>query len=91
MQDTALLGTEGVRVEYADEGLREIARFAQKINEETENIGARRLYTIMERIVADLSFDAPDMSAESVRIDRDYVAAALQDVQEDRDLTRYIL
>lgn len=91
VQYTALLGTEGVRVEYADEGLREIARFAQKINEETENIGARRLYTIMERIVADLSFDAPDMSAESVRIDRDYVAAALQDVQEDRDLTRYIL
>lgn len=78
-------------MEYANEGLREIARFAQKINEETENIGARRLYTIMERIVADLSFDAPDMSAESVRIDRDYVAAALQDVQEDRDLTRYIL
>ena len=78
-------------MEYADEELREIARFAQKINEETENIGARRLYTIMERIVADLSFDAPDMSAESVRIDRDYVAAALQDVQEDRDLTRYIL
>ncbi len=91
VQYTALLGTEGVQVEYADEGLREIARFAQKINEETENIGARRLYTIMERIVADLSFDAPDMSAESVRIDRDYVAAALQDVQEDRDLTRYIL
>ncbi len=91
VQYTALLGTEGVQVEYADEGLREIARFAQKINEETENIGARRLYTIMERIVADLSFDAPDMSAESVRIDRDYVAAALQDVQEDRDLTLYIL
>jgi ATP-dependent HslUV protease ATP-binding subunit HslU len=91
VQYTALLGTEGVRVEYADDGLREIARFAQKINEETENIGARRLYTIMERIISDLSFDAPDLPDEVVRIDCEYVKSALHDVQEDRDLSRYIL
>ena len=91
VQYKALLGTENVEIAYTDEALLEIARFAQKINEETENIGARRLYTIMEKIVSDLSFDAPDMEAATVSIDKDYVAAALHDVQEDRDLTRYIL
>lgn len=91
VQYKALLGTEDVEIAYTDEALLEIARFAQKINEETENIGARRLYTIMEKIVSDLSFDAPDMEQTTVSIDRDYVAAALHDVQEDRDLTRYIL
>ena len=91
VQYKALLGTEGVDIVYADEALKEIARFAQKINEETENIGARRLYTIMEKIVADLSFDAPDMDKVTVTVDRDYVAAALHDVEENRDLTRYIL
>ncbi|MDP3429112.1 MAG: ATP-dependent protease ATPase subunit HslU, partial [Desulfomicrobium sp.] len=91
LQYKALLGTEKVDITYTDEALLEIARFAQKINEETENIGARRLYTIMEKIVSDLSFDAPDMEQTTVTIDRDYVAAALHDVQEDRDLSRYIL
>jgi ATP-dependent HslUV protease ATP-binding subunit HslU len=91
VQYKALLGTEGVEIAYTDEALNEIARFAQKINEETENIGARRLYTIMEKIVSDLSFDAPEMDKGTVTIDRDYVAAALRDVQENRDLTRYIL
>ena len=91
VQYKALLGTEGVEIVYTDEALNEIARFAQKINEETENIGARRLYTIMEKIVSDLSFDAPEMDKGTVTIDRDYVAAALRDVQENRDLTRYIL
>jgi len=91
VQYKALLGTEKVEIAYTDEALLEIARFAQKINEETENIGARRLYTIMEKIVSDLSFDAPDMEQATVTIDKNYVAKALQDVQEDRDLTRYIL
>jgi ATP-dependent HslUV protease ATP-binding subunit HslU len=91
VQYKALLGTEKVDIAYTDEALLEIARFAQKINEETENIGARRLYTIMEKIVSDLSFDAPDMEQTTVTIDKDYVVKALQDVQEDRDLTRYIL
>jgi ATP-dependent HslUV protease ATP-binding subunit HslU len=91
VQYKALLGTESIEIVYTDEALLEIARFAQKINEETENIGARRLYTIMEKIVSDLSFDAPDMEQATVTIDKDYVAKALHDVQEDRDLTRYIL
>jgi ATP-dependent HslUV protease ATP-binding subunit HslU len=91
VQYKALLGTENVEIAYTDEALLEIARFAQKINEETENIGARRHYTLMEKIVSDLSFDAPDLDAATVSIDKDYVAAALHDVQEDRDLTRYIL
>jgi ATP-dependent HslUV protease ATP-binding subunit HslU len=91
VQYKALLGTEKIEIVYTDEALLEIARFAQKINEETENIGARRLYTIMEKIVSDLSFDAPDMEDVTVTIDKEYVAAALHDVQEDRDLTRYIL
>jgi ATP-dependent HslUV protease ATP-binding subunit HslU len=91
VQYKALLGTEKVEIAYTDEALLEIARFAQKINEETENIGARRLYTIMEKIVSDLSFDAPDMDEATVTIDKDYVVTALHDVQEDRDLTRYIL
>ncbi|UTF51769.1 ATP-dependent protease ATPase subunit HslU [Desulfomicrobium sp. ZS1] len=91
VQYKALLGTEKVEIAYTDEALLEIARFAQKINEETENIGARRLYTIMEKIVSDLSFDAPDMDEATVTIDKDYVVKALHDVQEDRDLTRYIL
>ncbi|MBM9531992.1 AAA family ATPase, partial [Desulfoprunum benzoelyticum] len=91
VQYKALLGTENVEIAYTDEALLEIARFAQKINEETENIGARRLYTIMEKIVSDLSFEAPDMDAATVTIDQGFVTAALHDVQEDRDLTRYIL
>ena len=91
VQYKALLGTENVEIAYTDEALLEIARFAQKINEETENIGARRLYTIMEKIVSDLSFEAPDMDAATVTIDQAFVTAALHDVQEDRDLTRYIL
>ncbi len=64
---------------------------AQKFNEETENIGARRLYTIMEKILSDLSFEAPDRSGDSIVIDKEYVQKQLQDVTEDRDLSRYIL
>ncbi|NLV96419.1 MAG: ATP-dependent protease ATPase subunit HslU [Desulfovibrionales bacterium] len=91
VQYKALLATEQVEITFTDDALQAIASFAQKINEETENIGARRLYTIMEKIVADLSFEAPEMPSVNVTIDAAYVAAALKDVQEDRDLTRYIL
>ncbi|WP_243310458.1 ATP-dependent protease ATPase subunit HslU [Fundidesulfovibrio agrisoli] len=90
-QYAALLATENVTVTFTPDGLEEMALFAQKVNEETENIGARRLYTIMETIVQDLSFEAPDRSGESVAIDRDYVREKLKDVAEDRDLSRYIL
>ncbi|WP_243358891.1 ATP-dependent protease ATPase subunit HslU [Fundidesulfovibrio terrae] len=91
VQYKALLATENVNIEFPLEGLDEMASFAQKVNDETENIGARRLYTIMEKIVQDLSFEAPDRGGETVVIDRAYVRDKLKDVAEDRDLTRYIL
>jgi ATP-dependent HslUV protease ATP-binding subunit HslU len=91
VQYRALLATEGVTIEFPMEGLEEVASFAQKVNDETENIGARRLYTIMEKIVQDLSFEAPDRGGETVVIDREYVREKLKDVAEDRDLSRYIL
>ena len=91
VQYKALLETEGVAVDFTREALEEIAENAEKINEETENIGARRLYTILEKILAELSFEAPDKSGQKVVVDREYVRAQLTDVMEDRDLSRYIL
>ncbi len=90
-QYAALLGTEKVSITYTDDGLKELAAFAEEINNETENIGARRLYTIMEKILADISFDAPDKPGEEVVVDADYVREHLKDVREDKDLSRYIL
>jgi len=91
VQYKALLGTEGVTIDYSKEALEEISAMAEKINEETENIGARRLYTIMEKILANLSYEAPDKSGQDIIIDRDYVIEQLDQVVEDRDLSRYIL
>lgn len=91
VQYKALLETEGVTVDFTKEALEEIAGNAEKINEETENIGARRLYTILEKILANLSFEAPDKSGQTIVIDRDYVKDQIDDVIEDRDLSRYIL
>jgi len=91
VQYKALLETEGVSVDFTREALEEIAANAEKINEETENIGARRLYTIMEKILAELSYEAPDKSGQKIVIDRDYVQAQIGDVVADRDLSRYIL
>ena len=91
VQYTALLATEGVELEFADDAIHEVAAFAKKVNEDAENIGARRLYTILEKILMDLSFAAPDMNGQKVVIDRDYVRDHLADVTEDRDLSRYIL
>ncbi|QJB56862.1 ATP-dependent protease ATPase subunit HslU [Pseudodesulfovibrio sp. zrk46] len=91
VQYKALLETEGVSIDFTKEALEEISSNAEKINEETENIGARRLYTIMEKILANLSFEAPDKSGQKVVVDRDYVKDQIDDVVEDRDLSRYIL
>ncbi len=91
VQYTALLATEGVKLTFTEDAIREIAAFAEKINRETENIGARRLYTILEKILAEVSFDAPDMARASVSVDAAYVSGKLADVTADRDLTRYIL
>ena len=90
-QYEALLDTEGILLRFNQDGLEEIASFAERINTETENIGARRLYTIIEKILADISFDAPDMPGAQLTITRDYVREHLADVAEDQDLSRYIL
>lgn len=90
-QYAALLGTEKVRLEFTPDGLEEIAAFAEETNAQTENIGARRLYTIMEKILAEVSFDAPDRPGAEIIVNRDYVATHLEDVRSDKDLGRYIL
>lgn len=91
VQYKALLETEGVAIDFSKEALEEIAADAERFNEETENIGARRLYTILEKILANLSYEAPDKSGQEILIDREYVREQLADVVEDRDLSRYIL
>jgi ATP-dependent HslUV protease ATP-binding subunit HslU len=90
-QYTALLETEGVKLDFTPEALDEIAHFAFRVNESTENIGARRLHTIMERVLDELSFDAPEKKGEHVTIDAEYVRKMLTDIVKDQDLSRYIL
>jgi ATP-dependent HslUV protease ATP-binding subunit HslU len=90
-QYTALLETEGVRLEFTHEALEEVARFAFRVNEGTENIGARRLHTIMERVLDEISFEAPEKKGEHVTIDATYVGKTLSDIVKDQDLSRYIL
>ena len=90
-QYTALLETEGVKLEFSRDALDEIARFAFRVNESTENIGARRLHTIMERLLDEVSFDAPDLKNKEVKIDSEYVQKTLADIVKDQDLSRYIL
>jgi ATP-dependent HslUV protease ATP-binding subunit HslU len=90
-QYTALLDTEGVKLEFTPEALDEIAHFAFRVNENTENIGARRLHTIMERVLDELSFEAPEKKGEHVIVDADYVRKMLADIVKDQDLSRYIL
>ena len=91
LQYIELLRTEGVVVEFDDEAIDEIARIAEDVNSRTENIGARRLHTLMEYLLEDILFDAPDMTVKTVRIDRHYVIDRLKNVVEDVDLSRYIL
>ncbi|GIV10702.1 MAG: ATP-dependent protease ATPase subunit HslU [Fimbriimonadales bacterium] len=86
-----LMATEGVRIEFTEDAVEEIARIAGEVNARTENIGARRLHTVMERLMEDLSFDAPDHAGEHIVIDRAYVQEKLADVVRDVDLSRYIL
>jgi ATP-dependent HslUV protease ATP-binding subunit HslU len=90
-QYTALLETEGVKLEFTRESLEEVARFAFRVNEGTENIGARRLHTIMERVLDEISFEAPDKKGEQFKVDADYVRHMLADIVKDQDLSRYIL
>jgi ATP-dependent HslUV protease ATP-binding subunit HslU len=90
-QYTALMETESVKMEFKADAIGEIAEIAALINERTENIGARRLYTIMERLLEEISFDAPEMNRKSMTIDAKYVREKLKDFVEDEDLSRYIL
>jgi ATP-dependent HslUV protease ATP-binding subunit HslU len=90
-QYTALLETEDVELEFTDDAIDEIADIAVTVNEKTENIGARRLHTVIERLLEDISFDAPEMKDEKIVIDRQYVRRKLSDVVKDEDLSRYIL
>ncbi|AEG14586.1 ATP-dependent protease ATPase subunit HslU [Desulfofundulus sp. TPOSR] len=90
-QYTALLATEGVNVKFSQDSLVEIAKIAYTVNEQTENIGARRLHTIMEKLLEDLSFDAPELQGQTITIDRDYVQQKLGDIVKNEDLSRYIL
>jgi ATP-dependent HslUV protease ATP-binding subunit HslU len=90
-QYVSLLGTEGIAVEFAEDGIAEIARVAAEVNRRTENIGARRLHTVLERLLEDVSFDASDRDDKTIYIDAAYVHQRLDDIVKDEDLTRYIL
>jgi ATP-dependent HslUV protease ATP-binding subunit HslU len=90
-QYTALLETEGVRLRFADDAVRELARYAALVNQKTENIGARRLHTILERVLDELSFDANEKRGEEIEIDAAYVQHFLADIIKDEDLSRYVL
>jgi ATP-dependent HslUV protease ATP-binding subunit HslU len=90
-QYTALIGTEEVNLEFTEDGVRRLAEVAFLVNENTENIGARRLHTVMERLLETVSFEASDKSGSSVRIDADYVDEHLAELSKDEDLSRYIL
>ncbi|MDQ7822666.1 MAG: ATP-dependent protease ATPase subunit HslU [Candidatus Eremiobacteraeota bacterium] len=86
-----LLLTEGVEVDFTNEGIDEIARLSEQVNEQTENIGARRLHTIMEKLLENLSFSASEHGGDKISIDGEYVRHELQDIVKDKDLSRYIL
>ncbi len=90
-QYVALLETEGVKLEFTPDALEEVARFAFRVNEGTENIGARRLHTIMERVLDEISFDAPEKKGQTFSIDAAYVQKMLNEIVKDQDLSRYIL
>jgi ATP-dependent HslUV protease ATP-binding subunit HslU len=90
-QYAALMYTEGVDLQFTDEGVARIAQVAWQVNEQTENIGARRLHTVMERLLEIVSFEAADRSGECIVVDEDYVADHLVDLAADEDLSRYIL
>ena len=91
VQYKALMDTEGVELEFTDDGIKRIAEIASTINERSENIGARRLHTVMERLLDEISYDAPDKSGIKVIVDEAYVNNSLDELVEDEDLSRYIL
>lgn len=90
-QYQALMATEGVELEFTEGGIHRIAEIAWNVNERTENIGARRLHTVMERLLEKISYEAPDLAGQKVVLDEASVNENLNELAEDEDLTRYIL
>ncbi|MBT8388270.1 MAG: AAA family ATPase, partial [Altererythrobacter sp.] len=90
-QYRALLGTEKVTLDFTDDAITEVAKIAAQVNESVENIGARRLQTVMERLLEEISFEAEEHADETIRIDADYVRERLADLASDSDLSKYIL
>src|SRR6476660_1415826 len=90
-QYVALLETDGIKLTFLDDAVQEVAKFATTVNENTENIGARRLHTIMEKLLDEISFEGPDLKKKTIRIDAAYVQKMLADIVKDHDLSRYIL
>jgi ATP-dependent HslUV protease ATP-binding subunit HslU len=90
-QYEALMGTEGVKVKFTEDAIEQIAAMAEKVNNMNENIGARRLHTIMEKVMEDISFDAPETGRKEIVIDKQFVQEHLRDIIEDQDLSRFIL
>jgi ATP-dependent HslUV protease ATP-binding subunit HslU len=90
-QYIALMETEGIVLDFTDEAIRQIADFAQTVNDRTENIGARRLHTVLEKLLDEISFEGPDLAEKTVTIDEAYVTKMLADIVKDEDLSRYIL
>ena len=90
-QYTALLDTEGVKLTFTEDAVSTLARYAALVNEQTENIGARRLHTILEKVLDEISFEAPDLKKKTIKIDVAYVTKQLADIVKNQDLSRYIL
>jgi len=90
-QYTALMSTEGIALSFTPGAISQIADFATRVNERTENIGARRLHTVMEKLLDEISFEGPDLAEKTVEIDEEYVTRMLADIVKNEDLSRYIL
>jgi ATP-dependent HslUV protease ATP-binding subunit HslU len=90
-QYIALMATEGVTLVFADDAIQAVAEFATVVNERTENIGARRLHTVMERLLDEVSFAAPELADQTITIDAVYVRRMLADIVKNEDLSRYVL
>src|ERR1019366_6194569 len=90
-QYIALMETEGIKMSFTEDALQAVADYAQRVNESSENIGARRLHTIMEKVIEDISFEGPDLKKKNIKIDAAYVHKRLAEIVKDQDLSKYIL
>ena len=90
-QYVALIQVEGVKLKFKPDSIKEIARIAEEVNQKSQNIGARRLHTVLETLLEEISFDAPDTRRKTLTIDADYVRTSLKEILEDEDLSKYIL